>query len=315
VSAQAHYARVGAFVLGGIALAFAALVIVGGGGLFAPRPTIMETCFEESVQGLEVGSPVKLRGVKLGTVKWIGFVGDVYALDDSPDPVAEGNRVLVRMEIGDPGAGGSRAEREAELRTLVEKGLRLRLTLLGITGTSFIEADYLDPAKYPPMQISFEPDHLYVPSATSTISQLSSAAERLMGRIDKLDVESLLTHFDALLVNVNQAVEKTNVENLQRSVDELIVDLAKTSRELRAAVDGADVPALGADTRRLLARVNASLARVDRLLDTSGEDLGVALENLRVASANLREATDTARDYPSLLLRGAPPKPVGEPEP
>jgi len=261
-----------------------------------------------------VGSPVKLRGVKIGTVAYIGLVADTYALDNSPNPSEEGNRVLVRMDLNRSGeVERSREERVENVKELASKGLRLRITPLGITGTSFIQADYLDPKKNPPMAISFEPETIYVPSAPSTISQLSSAAERLMSRIDKLDVERLLTNFDTLLVSLNDSLGKADVEGARKSVGELLTDLRSTSSEARKAIIAADLRGVNQDAHKSLEQVTATLLRVQHLLDASGDDLAVTLDNLRVATANLREASETARAYPSFLLFGAPPKPVEAP--
>jgi phospholipid/cholesterol/gamma-HCH transport system substrate-binding protein/paraquat-inducible protein B len=313
MSDEARYARVGAFVFGGIALAVVGALLIGGGALFR-RPLIIETVFDESVQGLEVGSPVKLRGVRLGSVSSIGFVGDSYVLDDTPDAVKQRNSVLVRMEIESRLDGlSSRVDQEESVRVQVEKGLRLRVTPLGITGTAFIQADYLDPKKNPPLQITWKPDHVYVPSAPSTISQLSSAAERLMTRIDKLNVEKLLTNFDAVLASLNSALGEADVEGARKSVGELLTDLQSTSSEARKAIAAADLRGTSRDARNTLDQMTATLTRVQRLLDANDDDLATTLDNLRVASENLREASETARAYPSFLLFGAPPKPVEAP--
>ncbi len=72
-------------MFGGILLAVVGALVIGGGSLFQ-KPIVVETVFDESVQGLDVGSPVKLRGVKIGTVSYIGLVGDNYVLDDTPEP-------------------------------------------------------------------------------------------------------------------------------------------------------------------------------------------------------------------------------------
>ena len=77
MSAEARYFRVGLFVLVGIAVIVAAVLVLAGGNLFR-QPVVAETYFDEAVEGLEVGSPVKLRGVQIGQVSWIGFVDDVY---------------------------------------------------------------------------------------------------------------------------------------------------------------------------------------------------------------------------------------------
>ncbi len=301
---EAHYFRVGLFVLAGIVVSVATVLFVGGGRLF-DRPVVIETVFEESVQGLDVGAPVKLRGVRLGSVRWIGFVGDEYQV--SPVDSRDRNRVLVRMEITDRGPSEGREERLRRLEQMVERGLRLRLTPLGITGVSFIEADFLDAERFPVAPISWEPEVIYVPSAPSTISQITSAAERLMTRIDALDVEGLLTNLDKLLVNVNSAVETTDVATVQRSLSDLLADLEETSAALRSGVESVGVGELGKDLRASLRETTALLVQTQQLVGRSSEDLGATLENLRAASRNLLDASETARAYPSFFLFGEPP--------
>lgn len=311
MSQEARYVRVGAFVLGGIAAAVAGALLFGGGKLFGHRPIVIETVFDESVQGLEVGSPVKLNGVPLGTVKWIGFVGDEYVVE-GPAALEEAGRALVRMEITNRVVEREPEEQAMNIMTLVERGMRIRLTPLGITGTSFLQAEFLDVAKNPPMHISFRPREVYVPSAPSTINQLSSAAERLMTRIDKLDVERLLTNFDKVLVSVNDAIGEADVGGASKSVVEVLADLQKTSAAARSAIGAADLGGTSAEARRSIGALTATLARLQRVVDASGDDLAVTLDNLRAASENLRDVAETARAYPSFLLFGQPPAPVEE---
>ena len=311
MSQEAHYVRVGAFVLGGIVATVAGALLFGGGRLFGHAPVVIETVFDESVQGLEVGSPVKLNGVQLGTVKWIGFVGDQYVVT-GPRALEESGRALVRMEITNRVVERGPEEQAMNLQTLVERGMRMRLTPLGITGTSFLQAEFLDAAKNPPMQLSFTPREVYVPSAPSTINQLSSAAERLMTRIDKLDVETLLTNFDKVLVTVNDAIGEADVGGASKSVVEVLADLQKTSAAARSAITGANLGGTTAEARRSIGELTATLARLQRIADASGDDLAVTLDNLRAASENLREMAETARAYPSFLLFGDAPAPVEE---
>jgi ABC-type transporter Mla subunit MlaD len=306
MSDQARYFRVGAFVLGGIALAVLFVLILGGGSLLR-RPLVAETVFAESVQGLEVGSPVKLRGVKIGAVSEIGFVGNAYDLAGEVDPALSNNLVLVRMELTIEREVDAENQK-AQIASLVEKGLRLRLQPLGITGTSFIQADYLEADRYPPMQITWQPENLYVPSAPSTIAQLSTGAERLITRIGRLDVEGLLTNLDTLLVQLSGVVGKADIDGVQRSLAALLDDARRTSTELRGAVGPDGLRAVNADARKALGQLTATLAGFSQVLDASSEDFATALANLRVASENLRDASETARSYPSLLIFGEPPK-------
>jgi ABC-type transporter Mla subunit MlaD len=303
MSDQARNVRVGAFVLGGIGLALGCVLLLGAGSLFE-RPVVVETVFDESVAGLSVGSAVYLRGVKLGEVSAIGFVGDYYDVSASANPITAAGWVLVRMEIG---RGRYEARGQEGLSELIRRGLRLQLSPVGITGITIVQADFLDPERYPPLEASWQPENVYVPSAPSTITQLSTAADRLMTRIDKLDVERLLTNLDTLLVNVNEVVERADVEGVQRSLSALLDDVRLTSSELRGQVKQAGFGDLNAEARKSLAQLNAALTRVQQLVDTGSEELGAAFDNLRVTSENLRDASETARSYPSLILFGQPP--------
>jgi len=136
-----------------------------------------------------------------------------------------------------------------------------------------------------------------------------------MTRIDRLDVEGLLTNLDRLLVNVNGAVETADVDGVQRSVSSVLEELERTVEGLRATIREARVPAVSEDARGTLREASATLVRLQLMLDRGGEDLAATLENLRVATQNLREVSETARSYPSFLLLGQPPPstlPTGE---
>ncbi|MEO7414167.1 MAG: MlaD family protein, partial [Opitutaceae bacterium] len=58
---------VGAFVIGGFALLVIALLSFGGVTFFS-KPQQFVVYFDESLHGLDKGSPVKLRGVRIGRV-------------------------------------------------------------------------------------------------------------------------------------------------------------------------------------------------------------------------------------------------------
>ena len=59
--------KLGLFVVSGFVIAFASLVWLGSQSLDRQTQRVI-TYFDESVQGLEVGSPVKFRGVVIGSV-------------------------------------------------------------------------------------------------------------------------------------------------------------------------------------------------------------------------------------------------------
>ena len=80
MSQKANYFKLGLFVIGAIAAGIIVLVIIGSGRWFQKR-IVIETYFNESVQGLDVGSKLKVRGVAIGEVTRIGFTYNRYQLD------------------------------------------------------------------------------------------------------------------------------------------------------------------------------------------------------------------------------------------
>jgi paraquat-inducible protein B len=306
VSAEARYFRVGVFVLVGMLAVVAAVIALGGRSLFS-RPTVFESYFDESVEGLAVGSPVKIRGVEIGRVAQIGFVQDFYHFGSDQERVTAGNRVLVRMEVT-PRRGGTEREVEEELERLVARGMRLQLSRSALTGTAFLEANFFDPAKHPLMEIPWQPEVLYIPSTQSTLAALSSAADRLLQRLDELRVEEIVANLNRLLVALTDTVTALDLPELKQESTSLLADLRRTSAELRGAVDAADLPALASRLGGTADQASAALEKVGRAVDGGRYDLEMTLENLRVTSENLRELSDTLRAQPSLLLRGAPPE-------
>ena len=73
MSQKPNYFKIGLFVIAGT-LVLAIAIIIFGGGKYFEETYILETYFEQSVQGLDVGAPIKFQGVQVGNISEIGFV-------------------------------------------------------------------------------------------------------------------------------------------------------------------------------------------------------------------------------------------------
>ncbi len=312
MSQEARYFRVGVFVLVGAALIVGGLLALGG-GKFLRESVTFETVFDESVQGLEVGSSVKFRGAMLGRVSAIGTVSEFYPGEDlsQDEQLLRDRLILVRFEMNsESGTGPADVyERAAHVRQMIKRGLRLRITPLGITGTSFVEADYVDPQTNPPMKITWEPEVIYVPSTRSTLRKFSAAFEDFLQRLDHLEVEGVVDNLDELLAQLRRAVEQLDLPRLVNEGTATLNEIAAAMEEVRSAVAAADLGGLSGDARNALEEADQTLARLRQSIDGGSYDLELALENLRVTTENLRDLSNTLREQPSLLLRSAPPSP------
>src|SRR4249920_1063500 len=88
--------RLGLFVVVCLAILAAVLFVLGGRKLFQPAFTF-ETYFNESVAGLELGSPVRFRGVPLGQVSEILTSSATYEKDVPLDKRKE--YIVVRAKV------------------------------------------------------------------------------------------------------------------------------------------------------------------------------------------------------------------------
>ncbi|MEM7262663.1 MAG: MlaD family protein [Planctomycetota bacterium] len=167
------YFKIGSFVLVGLALLTVGITVFGA-GLFGGDRTYLETYFDESVQGLSKGSPVKYRGVQIGFVEEINFCRNKYALDPADANFEKHTRYVYTRVALYPTIFENfedRTEVERTLADLVDRGLRTRLTSLGVTGTVYLEVDYFDVSLNPKLDVSWDPEHYYVPSSESTLLQ------------------------------------------------------------------------------------------------------------------------------------------------
>src|SRR6266581_104141 len=261
MSAQANFFKIGIFVIGAtIALVFL-LVMLGAGKLFQTK-IVMETYFNESVQGLELGSKVKYRGVIVGEVRSIGFSYNKYQQDK---PMAERLRyviveatILPRLIGGRSGAGD--LTRSDSVTAEIEKGLRVRLAPQGITGTNYLEIDYVDPRTNPLLPISWEPDNVYIPSARSTVTQFVAAASEIVEHLRNIDLEATIANLNKLLTTSTTRVEAIDTAQLsQRS--------SRVLGKIETKLDQLPMDKLGKDGTALLAELRQSNQRLSAILD------------------------------------------------
>lgn len=335
MSAKANYFKIGLFIIVGILLAVAGIVVLKAGSLFERR-SIMETYFDESVQGLEVGTPIKYRGVKVGTVKKINFVRNEYKDQLSPEDLFRfGSYVVVRSAVHEVFPGTSGDELETALKTAIDEGMRIRLATQGVTGVVHLEADHLDPKEYPPMPIAWKPDYLYIPSAPSQIKVIGDTISNIAKDLEQANIHKATADLDELLVSMKQLLDETHMAQLSRQASQTLADFQATVKEAHALMASPNVKRILTDAavtagaaRRavgeldemskslhraseplpdIIARLERTLRRVDRLITTKNQDLEQTIDNLRQISENVRELTDEAKRYPSRLAFGDPP--------
>jgi len=331
MATKATYLRVGLLLICGTAAVIGLVLFLGKDRV---REGIgYETYFRESVQGLEVGAPVKFRGVTLGQVTAIALVTAVY-LRDQPIDVRrpEARLIMVRWKI-DP----RRLGRDIDDERAVSSGLRARLASQGITGLAYVELDFVDPTRFPAEQVPWTPEDRYIPSMPSTITQVQDAATAIAQKLQNIDVVRMATAIQTVLDDLHSQLSSGELKSILadtaglakslRTTAEtadlpgLVTELRNTAAAARGTLDSKDSHSLAAASTQAAERLAAATAKLPALITAleatvrranSGTadiqaDLIPVLRDARAAAANLRETSETLRRYPSSVLLGAPP--------
>lgn len=298
-----HYFRLGLFILTGLAIVFAGLIFFGAGHLFS-KSVLVETYFDESVQGLDVGSDVKYRGVKIGRVSEIGFVQNTYAITErTPEQLRAMNYVRVVCQI-DANLFADNAKFEV-LDRMVASGLRLRATTQGITGTLLLQADYIKTAsdEVPPcLPIFWQPVHYYVPSAPTVIKELSDSLKHVFNRVNKFDIEGGVKQFTATLEAIETGVEKLEVEKISKELQSTLVAFRKTCDDVQRVLNDERVNQLLTASTRTLEHVETLTS--DKAIPQIINSLNQTSSNLAILTANLTNSVpDLMRNASDALAR------------
>ncbi len=170
MAAPTNHWKLGLFVVVGIVLSLTTITFLGAESL-KKQVVSYQTDFDESVQGLEVGSPVKFRGVTVGAVSAIGIAPD-------------GRHVAVTSELAIEDLNDlGLAEGKNKSRIRVPPDLRMQVVSQGITGVKFLLIDFFDIKDNPPPVLPFPVPENYIPAAVSMMKNLEDAVVRAVNRI------------------------------------------------------------------------------------------------------------------------------------
>ncbi len=314
MSEKASALRIGIFVTVGVAIVLAGLFLFGIRSAFQPTHKF-ETYATGDVEGLSVGSVVTLRGVEVGKVIEIGFSWNLY---QAAPPACVVVRCAVKQDIT-PRQWGTAWR--TDVQKVVDGGLRAVVQTNGITGSSIISLQTLDPKQYPPLKVPWTPRYLYVPSAPSQLGRLLASVDRTLANLEKLDVGAIsrsltkvLDTADGTLRNLN----RLNTAELSRSASATIQDAGAAIREIQGLAQDARkdlkdmrLQAVGTDAERLLENLDAKLsALIDKLSGVDVRALNDTLAGTRDAAHSLNQALEELKRYPSGFLFGGAPAPA-----
>ena len=314
---RANPAFVGAFVIGAIALAVAAVALLGSGSLF--RQTHLFVCFfDGSVNGLQVGAAVKFKGVEIGEVKQVLLSLNVGS---GPVPVSNVIKIPVVIELDEGrilkrGASYINVGDPADMKVAFSRGLRAQLATESLlTGLLYIDLDMHpgSPVRFAAGRNSPYPE---IPTMPNPLEQAQSVAMKLMDQLDKV-------HLDQLVVTATETLaalkDLADSQDLKESIVTLKVagqSLDKTSQSVRTLTAHLDreIGPIGASLQTTAHDADATFKQtqvtLDRLDDTLRPDAPLlyqanrTLVDLSAAARAIRQLAEYLERNPDALVRG-----------
>ncbi len=319
MSLKANKKLIGGFVVGAIALAVTAVILLGGGEFFA-RKSFFVMYFEGSVQGLNVGAPVLLKGVKVGAVTEIRLLFDLDTRKFHTQVFAETYDKIYAIRPGgdvlsakDAFQGDADTEKRKILKELVEKdGLRAQLAQQSfVTGQLLVNLDFFPKSKLRYVHYGTG-NTRQLPTVASSMEELSRTlrdipfdemARNIKGIVEGIDrlvnskeLKGTLSSLDTAMEEIKEFTGKLNSRSdpMANKVEEMIEEVKKLVKNINEQVDplARSLDATLQDARGLVGNVN-------RQVDPVSEKLQ---ETLRAAQASLQEADILL----STLNHGAP---------
>jgi paraquat-inducible protein B len=326
MSQKINTTSIGLFIVTGVALGVAGLMLFSSSKLFSETHDVI-VYFDESLNGLNEGAPVKFRGVTIGSVKRV-MVRFNQATNDFAMPVVlEIEELLVRERLGDAAGAifytNAIGDRIEENR--IKAGLRASLqTESLVTGVLYVDIR-INPNAPPPVLHQLEKIYLELPTEPTQVQQL-------FNNLARLDIYGLQTNLNGLITRLDGAVGRLKmgeindgVTNLLASINRLVANPDLTNglaalrptldqyRELGAKVSSRVDPVADsmtnslAEASRTLAQLRGAGENLRTMLAPDSpvrNDLDQALEQLAGAAQSISSLVDFLKQHPNALITG-----------
>lgn len=294
---------IGGFMLGGLALLIVALMVFGGGQFFKPKIQWV-VYFDTSLNGLNVGAPVKVQGVQVGIVKEIELQLDSnqqrlmkpVVLEIEPDRLATPDGQPFSLSLI-PGG-----QREEEFKRLIDAGLRARLEVQSIlTGLLYVDLDFhrSQAARLTGMNYKDMPE---VPSIPPTVDEVLTTLEDVVRKIRGMPLEAMVDDMAATLAEFRRLVSSGETRRSQAALTQALENtqslMAKLERDLPVVLKNLDqtLGSVGQTSRDFSATARETQSAVRELQGQTAPVLKAAETTMRDFSVTAQEATLTVRE-------------------
>jgi len=274
-----------------------------------------------SVSGLEVGSPVKYMGIKVGTIQDIRIDPEdvnrvILELALKPDTPIKKDAHADITSIGITGlkaieiSGGSNEAKKLEPGSYIQAGSSITQE---ITGKAEIIAQKAEKVLNN-LQIFTQPENLN--KVTELVEKITLLAEQTNQTVIKIDTIVSENRKDiresiAPMKEISQRLDEssrllqTTMKTIHLKVQSDTIDnILSNIRDASIKLKEADLQALIGNMASIADQTQKLLIRVDQDINQSSRDFTESLHLLRLTLENLNDASMKINNNPSILLRG-----------
>ncbi|MDC6477138.1 MlaD family protein [Methylophilaceae bacterium] len=333
MSKQVSPTLIGSFFLAALGLVVIAILMFGGGSYFKKHHQfVLFFHAENNLNGLNVGAPVKLEGVKIGEVKEVALLVDEKTLEVVKPVVIELDYSNIINDDDDDTDFESKDgdAHNKSTKNFIKKGLKAQLkTQSLLTGLLYIEFQFSPQDEVVMSGKSFR-DLSELPTTTNVTEDLKREAQEVADRIGKLPleeiVEDLAVNMHEIKVILTSQSLKENRQGVNQSIKEmekLLINLNDNFTPLMLNLNGTMkdtrvvVQEFSREIKPVLSSLEKTLNKATELLSESQyavrsfEDfsspeapLWQALEALKEAAESTKNLTDTLERNPESIIYG-----------
>ncbi len=308
------------FVMAASIIAVAAVMVFGAAKFFSRTENFI-SFFSESVNGLDVGAPLKYKGVKIGKVEGIFISSSKNIKESSVSVVYSIDIDQLRRKTGTDFKDYSDWMDEQ-----IAEGLRAKLNYQSIvTGMLYIELDFIAD-KGEKYELKYGGTRFKeIPAAKSGLSELAKGFEKTMADVAKIDFAAIGQNVHSAIVKVNEKLDGIDAKAISDSavsalkgVDELARsrDVAEAIKKLDALLSDSDALVNGAraELKKFSASGASVMARLDEVLRNVNSvvapqspfryQIAVLLKTMDESMSYISNFTDYLQRNPNSLLRG-----------
>jgi phospholipid/cholesterol/gamma-HCH transport system substrate-binding protein len=278
MTGQTRKFKIGLFVVTSFMLGVGVVIWLGASRYLQSTKTVV-TYFSESVQGLEIDSPVKFRGVSVGRVKRIRMAPD-------------NKRIEVIMSL--------------DQTFLITEDLGITINLLGLTGQKYLEMDRLRPGQKPePIRLTFDPPHQVIKSYPSGLKDLGDKLDNISRKVRAVDMERISNHLANVASKLDAILSDPKIGNIGRDAAEAVEEVKTAAKRINNEIARMQLSRRVGKTMDeaagLLQAAGRTTSSADRMIRRTDNNIQTLSRKLNRIADDMKYVTSYLKEKPSCV--------------